>query len=151
MYIYFDEDNQPDEQTAKLMYQAAEACIKNEDLDTDRISVSVSFVDMEEIHALNKQYRGVDSATDVLSFPQFDSFQYLTDWDEVSLGDVVICKEKAAEQAEEFGHSYDRELIYLFTHSILHLLGFDHEDEEDKAAMRAAEEKVMDEIGLPRK
>ena len=150
MLIYFDEDQQPDQETQKIMNRAANLCAEEEELDPVRLSLSVSFVDKDEIHSLNRQYRGVDSVTDVLSFPQFDSFEYLTDWGEVSLGDVVICREKAQEQAEEFGHSYDRELIYLFVHSVFHLLGYDHETDEDKAEMRAKEEKVMSSLGILR-
>jgi probable rRNA maturation factor len=66
------------------------------------------------------------------------------------LGDVVICKEKAEEQAEEFGHSFKRELIYLFTHSVLHLLGYDHEEADDKTVMRKREEEIMDFLGIPK-
>ena len=70
--------------------------------------------------------------------------------DELMLGDVVISKDKAMEQAEEYGHSFERELIYLFTHSVLHLLGYDHEEPEDKAVMRKREEEIMDWLGIPR-
>ena len=130
----------PDEWTASTMQKAAEEALTLEgrSLDTE---LSVSFVDMEEIHQLNNQYRGVDRPTDVLSFPMFE---------DENLGDVVICREKAEEQAKEFGHSYERELIYLFTHSIFHLLGYDHEVEEEKKEMRAKEEAVMTRLGISR-
>ena len=68
----------------------------------------------------------------------------------ICLGDIVICENRAKEQAEEFGHSYEREIIYLFTHSVLHLLGYDHMDEEEKAEMREREEEVMTELKLKR-
>ena len=140
MRIYFDEDRAPDKATEETMLKAAELCAKNEELDPERLSLSVSFVDKDEIRQLNRDYREVDSVTDVLSFPQFDPEEYEQGWDEIQLGDVVICADKAKEQAEEFGHSYERELIYLFTHSVLHLLGYDHMNDEDKKEMRAAEE-----------
>ncbi len=70
--------------------------------------------------------------TDVLSFPQFDDLNEIPEFGEICLGDVVICKDRALEQAEEFGHSFEREIIYLFTHSILHLLGYDHMEEDEK-------------------
>ena len=89
--------------------------------------------------------------TDVLSFPQFESLEEIKGKEGIlCLGDVVICPEQALLQADEFGHSGERELVYLFTHSVLHLLGYDHEAEADKEKMRALEEKVMSKIGLTR-
>ena len=151
MVIYFNnERKKPDKDTLDTMYKALEACVESEDLDPDRIELSVSFVDKEEIHALNKEHRGVDSVTDVLSFPMFDGFMYLETWEMVDLGDVVICEDKCREQAEEYGHSYERELIYLFVHSVFHLLGYDHETEEQKTEMRGKEEEIMTYLGIPR-
>ncbi len=150
MIIYFDDDKAPDKATEEIMTRAASLCAANEDLDPERLSLSVSFVGKDEIHELNREYRGVDSVTDVLSFPQFDREEYDRGWGEISLGDVVICEEKAKEQAAEYGHSFERELIYLFTHSVLHLLGYDHMEEAEKKEMREAEERVMKELGLER-
>ena len=109
--------------------------------------VSVSLVNSEEIKTLNNYYRNIDKTTDVLSFPMDDDeFE-----DEVIiLGDVVLCLDKAKEQSIEFGHSLDREICYLTVHSTLHLLGFDHMEEEEKKEMREHEEKVMDILDLPR-
>ena len=132
------------------MMKAAEICIEAENIDVDRSEISVTFVDMDEIHQLNRDYREVDSPTDVLSFPQFDDLNDLPEEGEIALGDVVICKEKAEEQAEEFGHSFEREIIYLFVHSVLHLLGYDHMDEDEKKIMRRREEAVMTELGITR-
>ena len=150
MFIYFDDEQNVDKKTANTMYAAAALCAREEDLDDERLSLSVSFVSADEIRSLNREYRGKDAVTDVLSFPQFDPYDYLQDWDEVALGDVVICEERARQQAEEFGHSYERELIYLFVHSCFHLLGYDHETEEEKRVMREKEEKVMTELDLRR-
>ena len=150
MIIYFDNEESVEKKTSAQMYAAAALCAKEEDLDDNRLSLSVSFVDAEEIQRLNREYRGKDAVTDVLSFPQFDPYEYMQDWDEVALGDVVICEERARQQAEEFGHSYERELIYLFVHSCFHLLGYDHETEEEKKVMREKEEKVMTELDLRR-
>ena len=102
------------------------------------------------IRELNRDYRNMDSVTDVLSFPQFEQPADMPEEGEICLGDVVICKEQAERQAEEFGHSFEREIIYLFTHSVLHLLGYDHMTEEDKAGMRAKEEAVMNYLGIGR-
>jgi probable rRNA maturation factor len=118
--------------------------------ERQRSEISVTFVGIEEIHQLNLTYRQVDSPTDVLSFPQFDDLGDLPEEGEIALGDVVICTEKAKSQAEEFGHSFERELIYLFVHSLLHLLGYDHMEEEEKAVMRRREEEIMEKIGLTR-
>ena len=136
-------------QLMNTLRKAASACI---DMD---VEISLSFVSLEEIHRMNREYRGVDRPTDVLSFPMFDSLEEMEDMQrltggDVPLGDVVICMDKIRQQAEEFGHSEERETVYLFTHSILHLLGYDHEDEEDRREMRAKEEEVMECLGITR-
>ena len=108
MTIYFDEDVRPDDQTAATMEAAAVAALEGEGIDPDLASISVSFVDREEIHKLNLQYRGVDRETDVLSFPAFDAGQIpaemeLEEGEELALGDVVICEDVCREQAKEYG------------------------------------------------
>ena len=157
MNIFFEEDHPVSEELKDTMERAAREALKLEGLPEEACQFSVSFVYMDEIHALNRDYRGIDRPTDVLSFPQYEADEleeYRADPDEIPeefmLGDVVICMEKAVEQAEEFGHSTERELIYLFTHSVLHLLGYDHENEEEKAVMRAREEEIMTILGIPR-
>ena len=155
MNIYFDEAEQVSKEIIDIMTKAAEICLVNEGIeDTDNCELSVSFVSADEIHELNREHRGVDRKTDVLSFPQFETVDELEDsiemFGEVSIGDVVICRDVAAEQAEEFGHSFEREIIYLFVHSIHHLLGYDHMEEDEKKEMRAAEEAVMNELGILR-
>lgn len=151
MEIYFeDERGDLDGKTEDYMRKSAVRCVEGEGLDAGRCTVSVTFTDKDGIRDLNRDYRGVDRVTDVLSFPQYDDFDEIPEEGEILLGDVVICKEKAMEQAGEFGHSLDREMIYLFTHSILHLLGYDHMEEEEKKEMRLKEEEIMDFLGLPR-
>ena len=136
------------------MHQAAECCLRGEQLDPDGIEISLSFVSEDEIHQLNRDYRGVDRVTDVLSFPLIEDLNDLQAADEeeetepVALGDVVICLPRAEEQAREYGHSREREIVYLYVHSVLHLLGYDHMEEEDKQEMRAREEEVMKEVDL---
>ena len=103
--------------------------------------VSVTLVDGKTIRELNKEYRGVDKVTDVLSFPL--DFGSELDMPITPLGDVVINLEKIKEQAEEFGHSEMRELSYLTVHSLLHLLGFDHIADEDRKDMREKEKEIM--------
>ena len=93
----------------------------------------------------------MDRVTDVLSFPQYEDIRELPQEGDIPIGDVVICLQKVREQACEFGHSQEREMVYLFVHSICHLLGYDHMEKEDKDEMRAKEEKVMKQLGLERK
>ena len=155
MEIIVNDESAVTEPMMDKLREAASACTQ---LD---VEISLSFVSLNEIHALNREYRGVDSPTDVLSFPMFESMEELEaacereadsgeDGQAVPLGDVVICMDKIIEQAEEFGHTEERETVYLFTHSVLHLLGYDHESEEEKREMRAREEEIMDAIGLGR-
>jgi probable rRNA maturation factor len=149
MKIYFADEDQVSAEILKIMENAARRCVETEGVDETACEISVSFVSAEEIHSLNKEYRGVDSVTDVLSFPQYESTEDM-EGELIELGDVVICRERAAEQAEEFGHSFEREIIYLFVHSVLHLLGYDHMTDEDKTEMRGREEEVMEYLGIGR-
>jgi len=107
--------------------------------------VSVSFVTNEEIRELNKIYRNVDCETDVLSFPMDDEEDVEG---VIMLGDVILSTEKIIEQAAEFGHSLEREMIYLTVHSMLHLLGYDHIGYDEKEEMRTREKEVMKALQL---
>lgn len=129
---------------------AAKICLETEGVDDENVEISLSFVTPEEIRNINSQFRNNDSVTDVLSFPQFEDFEELEQMHIVCLGDVIICPERAKEQAQEYGHSVRRELVYLFVHSMFHLLGYDHMNEADKKEMRAQEEHVMEKIGISR-
>ncbi len=105
----------------------------------ENYEVSISFVDNEEIKALNREFRGVDRETDVLSFPMEDEF----DFSIPLLGDIVISLEKADEQAKDYGHTLEREVAYLTCHSMFHLMGYDHMNEDEKRIMREKEKEVM--------
>ena len=107
----------------------------------------MTYTDNQQIHELNLQYRGVDRPTDVLSFPLMD-FSGESDEPVVSLGDIVISLEKAQEQADEYGHSFEREVAFLTVHSMLHLLGYDHMEEDEERDMRARQRTVMELLGL---
>ena len=113
--------------------------------------VSVTFANNEQIHELNKMHRNVDAPTDVLSFPMGEDGKYDIDpaTNAKILGDIVISMEKAVEQAERFGHTLQRDVGYLTAHSMLHLLGYDHEEPLEKVHMREKEELVMTQLGLP--
>ncbi|MGX8773695.1 MAG: rRNA maturation RNase YbeY [Bacillota bacterium] len=156
MEIIVNDESAVNGQLMDRLKEAASACTEMD------VEISLSFVSLDEIHELNRDYRGVDSPTDVLSFPMFESMEEMEaaceaaagepegDGQKVPLGDVVICMEKIEEQAREFGHTKERETVYLFTHSVLHLLGYDHETDDDRREMRAREEEIMEKIGLGR-
>ena len=102
--------------------------------------VSILITDNAEIKALNAEYRDIDAPTDVLSFPM----------DDECLGDIAISMEKVLEQAEEYGHSPEREIAFLTVHGMLHLLGYDHIEEEERVQMRAREDQILNELGIHR-
>lgn len=141
----------------RLIQRAISAALREEKVPDD-YEVSVLLTDNEGIHELNRDYRGVDRPTDVLSFPanelspgEFDADLCERDPEtgRVFLGDMAISLEKCEAQAEEFGHSFERELMYLTVHSTLHLLGYDHVDEaEMKRQMRGREDIIMSRLGI---
>ncbi|MDO5713568.1 MAG: rRNA maturation RNase YbeY [Tissierellia bacterium] len=108
--------------------------------------VSVSIVEPDEIREINHEFRGIDKITDVLSFPLEEE---LPDGTKV-LGDIIINMDRVMEQAKEFGHSEQRELSYLTVHSLLHLLGYDHEDQKERTLMRDREKVIMEFLGINR-
>lgn len=115
--------------------------------------VDITFVDDEQMKELNNKHRNIDRTTDVLSFPLGENGEYdiHPETGAALLGDIVISVSKAVAQAEEYGHSFQREMAYLTAHSMLHLLGYDHESQGiESVRMREKEETVMTELGLPR-
>lgn len=150
MNIYIDEGQKLDCKMLEKMQEAGDFLMGEEGIDTDRAEISLTLVEPEEIKSLNAEYRNVDSVTDVLSFPQFEDKEQMPSEGELCLGDVVICVERAQQQAEEYGHSFEREMVYLLVHSLLHLLGYDHMDDDEKAIMREKEEHVMEHVYLRR-
>ncbi len=115
----------------------------------DTAEISVLICDGPVIHELNREYRDVDAPTDVLSFALNEGEDDVPE-EESELGDIVINLDRAVEQAEEFGHSKEREMAYLAVHGFLHILGYDHYDPEEKKEMRAAEEAILSACGLER-
>ncbi len=146
-------------EAGKLIARAIKTALREQGVDCG-CAVSVLLTDDAGIWEINRDQRGVDSATDVLSFPlnelepgRFDAevCEYDYDVQLVLLGDMVLSLERCAAQAREFGHSFAREVSYLAVHSTLHLLGYDHLDEgEQKALMRSREEAIMAALALPR-
>ncbi len=134
-----------------LVRRCCHAVLEHENFEGSA-EVSVSFVDNAEIREINKQHRNIDSETDVLSFPLGENGNYDINHETGAkiLGDIVISLPKAVEQANTFGHSLNREVGYLTAHSMLHLLGYDHENGGlERVKMREKEEVVMRELGLP--
>lgn len=150
MDILYDPRNMPEEALLSKMEEGAALCVEEEGIPAERAEVSLTFVSGEEIRALNRDYRGVDKVTDVLSFPQYEDLDEIPEQGEILLGDVIICREQAVKQARELGHSKEREIVYLFIHSICHLLGYDHMEEGERREMRKREEAVMAKIQLER-
>ena len=163
--VYSDENDRLTPEIWKLMDQAFVRAMENEfgaELAAEGVSLSdlepelgVTIVDRDEILELNREYRERDKVTDVLSFPQFAGHdELLADLlDEETgtlIGDVVICYDVAADQAREYGTGFTREVLYLFVHSVMHLFGYDHMEEGEKAVMRKKEEEVLSAIGLKR-
>ncbi len=154
--IYTRNDQDKIELTSSLrsvVKKAITAALDYQEIDFP-VEISVTFTDNEKIHALNKEYREKDAPTDVLSFPMFENgeIEYDDESDEpCAIGDIVISLEKAVEQAAEYGHSLEREAAFLAVHSVLHLLGFDHEtSEDDDVYMKESAEDILTGIGLTR-
>ncbi|MBO5477063.1 MAG: rRNA maturation RNase YbeY [Clostridia bacterium] len=130
--------------------------LEEKNIDVENVSISISAVDKETIHKINKEYRNVDRPTDVLSFPIFEreEINSMATLDnnkkvkEMELGDIIICIDVLQEHAVEYQTGILREMLYMITHGVCHLLGYDHEIEEEKREMRALEEKILNKIGV---
>ena len=151
-YLDLEENDQYEE----IIKKVVEQCFKEEKIENSKLYISITLTTPKHIHEINKQYRNVDRATDVLSFPMFEKNEIdekikNNDFEhEDVLGDIVISIEKVEEQAKEYGHSFERELSYMVVHSFYHLLGYDHMTEEDKKEMREKEENVLGILGIRR-
>ena len=146
LHIYFEnsQDKHPVRYALKMLVRRAiEATLAYEAVSTP-CEVSVTFTDDEGIRAVNRAYRGIDAPTDVLSFPLFEE-----QGGKKQLGDVLISLERCAAQAEEFGHSFERECAFLTVHSTLHLLGYDHVNSEaEETDMRQRQTAIVEKMGL---
>ncbi|SEF74194.1 probable rRNA maturation factor [Caloramator fervidus] len=161
--MVFIENNQQKIQVTdeiiNLIKEVIERAIRYENIDF-KYEVNVYLVDNELIREYNRDYRNIDKETDVLSFPMIDFNKRekykveKTDFDPetncVLLGDIVLSLEKALEQSKEYGHSFEREIAFLTVHSVLHLLGYDHEKEEERIVMRNKEEDILKSMSLVR-
>ncbi|MBP3915958.1 MULTISPECIES: rRNA maturation RNase YbeY [unclassified Clostridium] len=147
-----------------IINEVCEQSLKAEEMNVP-YQISLLFVDNEEIREINRDTRGMDKATDVLSFPMLEypkdkvfkdvykdtKFNEIyLDGDELVLGDMVLSLERAKEQSIEYNHSFNREVCYLVVHSILHLLGYDHMEDEEKKRMREREEEILGNLNITR-
>jgi probable rRNA maturation factor len=158
MNIFIDNRQSVTEFTRKhgeIIKKAVKEAINTAPFSAD-FEVSVMIADDRQIHSLNLEHRGIDKPTDVLSFPMISYERAGVPAEAVPknevclLGDIVISAETAARQAEEYGHSFERELAFLTVHSMLHLFGYDHENEQDRVIMREKEEYILQKMGLVR-
>lgn len=156
MKIFIDYNNEqdkltPPEDIEQLIEKCTAAALAEEDIKDDA-EISVTLVDNARIREMNAEFREIDRETDVLSFPLGDEngFEVDPDTDAMLLGDIVISLEKAKSQADEYGHSFKREVAFLITHSLFHLLGYDHMTEDEEKEMFAKQEKVLQKLGITR-
>lgn len=152
------------EELVNIINEVCEKALRAEEVNIP-YQISLLFVDNEEIRDINRETRGIDKATDVLSFPMLDypkdkvfkevykdtKFNEIyLDGEELVLGDMVLSLERAKEQSIEYNHSFNREVCYLVVHSILHLLGYDHMEDEEKKRMRKREEEILGDLNITR-
>lgn len=156
MYEIVYKDVQENEKYEKIVKKVLEQCFKEENMLDSKLYITITFTTPQNIKKINKKYRNIDKATDVLSFPMFEKDELETKIKnkdyvcEDVLGDIIISIEKVQEQAEEYGHSFERELSYMIVHGFYHLMGYDHIKEEDKKVMRPKEEKVLNDLKIKR-
>ena len=152
VYDGIDEKEEYKEVIEKVLSQ----CFKEEKLENSRLCVTVTLTTPKTIQEINKQYRNIDRATDVLSFPMFEKdeldkkIQENDFENEDILGDIVVSVDKVKEQAIEYGHSFERELSYMIVHGFYHLMGYDHIEEDDKKIMRKKEETILEKLCISR-
>lgn len=145
-------DVEEKEEYKELIGKVLQKCFNEENLENKKLYVNVVLTDSKNIKNINKEHRGIDKETDVLSFPMYEKneLENIHLENEDILGDMVISIEKVQEQAQEYGHSFERELAYMIVHGFFHLMGYDHIEEKDKIQMRAHEEEVLEALSISR-
>ena len=140
------------EEYKELIGKVLKKCFEEENLEGKNLYVNVVLTDSNNIKNINKEHRGIDEITDVLSFPMYEKseLENIKLENEDILGDMVVSVEKVQEQAKEYGHSFERELAYMIVHSFYHLLGYDHMNETDKKEMRQKEEFILEKLNIKR-
>ena len=156
MYEIIYKDIKPQKEYEEIIQDVIKTCYKQEKIENSKLIITITLTTPENIKEINKTYRDIDRATDVISFPIFEKEELnkkieKKDFEiEDMLGDIVISIEKVEEQAVEYGHSFERELSYMVVHGFYHLMGYDHIKEDDKKIMRKKEEQVLEKLGIQR-
>ena len=156
MFEVLYKDIEENKSYEELIKKVLTKCFEEEHLENSHLCITVTLTNPENIRKINKEYRDIDRATDVLSFPMFEKEELdekikKNDFEhEDMLGDIIISIERVEEQAKEYGHSFERELSYMLVHGFYHLMGYDHIKEEDKLKMRPKEEKVLNDLQITR-
>ena len=148
-FVYEDEKNLSEENYEQQFIEIIEKTLEYLKIEDD-VELSCIIINDDEIHAMNRDYRQIDRSTDVISFALEDNAQFYVEGMPRSLGDIFISYDHAKVQAIEYGHSLQREMCFLFTHGLLHLLGYDHMNEEDEKEMFALQKEILNELGIER-
>lgn len=148
-FVYEDEKNLSEENYEQQFITIIEKTLQYLKIEDD-VELSCIIIDDEEIHAMNRDYRQIDRSTDVISFALEDNDQFYVEGMPRSLGDIFISYDHAKLQSVEYGHSIHREMCFLFTHGLLHLLGYDHMSEEDEKEMFTLQKEILNELGIER-
>lgn len=149
-FIYEDEMHLSEENYEKQFLDIIEETLQYLHIEDD-IELSCVIVDDEKIHSINRDYRQIDRSTDVISFALEDNEQFYVEGMPRSLGDIFISYDHACAQAKEYEHSLKREMCFLFTHGLLHLLGYDHMNEEDEKEMFDLQKEILNQLGIERR
>ena len=157
MFEIIYKEIEENEEYKNIIEKVLKQCFIEEKIYNSKLIVTITLTNPEIIKKINKQFRGIDRATDVLSFPMFEKEELQEKIkneefnNEDILGDIVISIEKVQQQAKEYEHSFERELSYMIVHGFYHLMGYDHIQEEDKKEMRPKEEKILNNLKIVRK
>lgn len=156
MFEIIYKDIEEKEECEKVIEKVLRQCFREEKIENSKLCITITLTNPENIKRINNEYRNIDRATDVLSFPMFEKEELeekikTNDFKhEDVLGDIIISIKKVQEQAIEYGHSFERELSYMIVHGFYHLMGYDHIQEEDKKKMRPKEEKILNDLKIGR-
>lgn len=156
MYEIIYKDIEEDSKYEPIIKKVLDKCFKEEKIENSKLIITITLTNPQNIQEINKEFRNMDKATDVLSFPMFEKEELeekikMQDYEhEDMLGDIVVSIDKVEEQAKEYEHSFERELSYMIVHGFYHLMGYDHIEERDKKIMRPKEKKILQELKITR-
>ena len=143
-------DIEENKEYTNVITKVLDKCFEEENLKDKNLYVNIVLTNPENIRKINKEHRKIDKETDVLSFPMFEKeeLEQRKKMNQDVLGDIVISIQRVKEQAEEYGHSFERELAYMAVHGFYHLMGYDHMNDNDKSKMREKEENVLNKLNI---